>query len=204
MDTKYRETLPNLIRDLPSGTFSDDECASMITAISKKARKSKKTKVGKNGLHAGEEVDITRWWIGRDMSFATSDSPGAREDAVKTALLEQRARETQLQIILVLETLALEASATEPAADPTSLKDLKKRDEDSQRKPKKPRKLQDLDTLLDLLADRLCIWQDMSIDQAKSSSADKRPSSEHGAKVPIEAARNDCLRQFCVDVVLPL
>lgn len=204
MDTKYRETLPNLVRDLPFGTISDDEGASMIAAIAKKTHRIKKTKIGRNGLHAGEEVHVTRWWIGRDISSIACDTLDAREDATNATLVEQRARETQLQIILILETLALEASAPESSIGRAAQEDPPDGAENSQKKSKKPKKLQDLDTVLDLLADRLCIWQSMSTDESKTSSADKGPSSEHDIRMPTSAVRNDHLRQFCVDVVLPL
>lgn len=203
MDTKYRETLPNLIKDLPFGSLSDDEGASMIAAIGEKARKSRKTRVGKNGLYAGEDLNATRWWLGRDMIHVDCESANAREDAIRTTLLEQRARETQLQIVLVLETLALGASAIDstfsiaPADLPEAKLDLDK-------KPKKRKRPQDLITLVEILADRLCIWQSMNIDEAKTSSNEKESFLQRGAKMTLGVAGNDHLRQFCVDVVLPL
>ena len=204
IDAKYRETLPDLVKGFPFETLSDNECASLVTAIGKKTRKSKKTKAGKNGLYADEEMSIARWWTGKDMSYVVCDSSDAREDAIKRALLELRARETQLQIILILETLALEASVT-MSSGPDSLQEaLPIQGGVSQKRPKKPKKPQDLDTLLDLLADRLCIWQSMAMDEAKSSKVESKTSSEHENKRPNGVAQNGHLRQFCVDVVLPL
>lgn len=204
MDTKYRETLPSLIKDLPFATFSGDEGASIVAAIGKRPRKYKKSKVGKNGLYAGEEVSIVRWWLGTDKSSIASESADLREDAIKTILLEQRVRETQLQVILILEILALEANATDSPAHHAPLGAPLEEGEDPQRKPKKPKRPQDLDTLLDLLVDRLCIWQSMSTLETKRTNAIDTPSSEDGPKSQSRIARNDHLRQFCVDVVLPL
>ena len=206
MDRKHREVLPNVVKDLPIGILSDGEGALGVATITKKTRKSKRSKIGKDGLYAGEELDIARWWIAKDMSSLACDSPDARADAVKATMLEQRARETQLQIILVLETLALEASADSlarhnPADDPLERGEILQKTQTKLKKPKKP---QDMNTLLDLLADRLCIWQSMSIDEAKTSGADKKSVSGPGAKMTTGATPNDHLRQFCVDVVLPL
>jgi len=203
MDIKYHETLPNLVKDLPFGSLSDDEGASMIAAIGEKARKSKRTRVGKNGLYAGEDLKATRWWLGRDMSHMGRDSTDTREDAIRTTLLGQKARETQLQIILAFETLALEASAIDSTFS-SAPADLPDAEVDSEKKPKKRKKPQDLTTLVEILADRLCIWQSMSIDAAKMSSNENKSDTQREAKMTIGVAGNDYLRQFCVDVVLPL
>ena len=201
MDTKYRETLPSLVKDLPFTAISGDECASMAVAVGKKSRKSKKSTVGKNGLYAGEEHNITRWWLSSDKSSIACETADLREGAIRKMLLEQRIRETQLQVILILETLALEASAAEttPTRVPLTVGGA-----DSHEKPKKPKKPQDLETLLDLLVDRLCIWQSMDTLEARQTKTNESQSSEGGVKSTSRAARNDDLRQFCVDVVMPL
>lgn len=202
MDAKYREALPKLVGDLPFGSFSDDEGAMVISAIGKKARKCKKTKVGKNGMYSGEDIKVVRWWFGRDPS--TSDSADARDTILKAALLEQRARETQMQIILALETLALEASATSSPALRSAPPDTPNRELDLQKKPKKPKKPQDLITLIEILVDRLCIWQSMNVEETKTSNNETEPDTQHRVNMNVRKSGNDHLRQFCVDVVLPL
>ena len=204
MDRKYRETLPTVIRDLPFGILSDDESVATVAAREKKARKRKKTKIGRNGLYDGEEVDITRWWTGRQLSHHACDSTDARDNIMKATLLNQRARETQLQVILVLETLALEACATGPNPKPVSTEEFQEKDGASQNNSKKPKKPQDLSTQLDLLADRLCIWQSMSVDHMKPSSGDDKTSHEREVIPPTGVVQNEHLRGFCVDIVLPL
>lgn len=204
MDTKYRETLPRLVKDLPFGTLSEGEDETLIATISKKIRKSKKTTVGKNGLYPGEELNIARWWLRRDASSMLCDTAESREEATRKALLEQRAKETQMQIILVLETLALEASAPALSAEQGPPQELAQKNEGSQKKSKKPKKQQDLITLLDLLADRLSIWQSMSIDEASTTSKEKLSAHQAEVKVADTATGSDQLRQFCVDVLLPL
>lgn len=110
-----------------------------------------------------------------------------------------------MQIILSLEALALESLATTQPAGNLPPTDFVEGDDGSRKKKeKKPKKPQDLSMLLDLLVDRLCIWQSMSVDEMKTSNGEDRPVSRHQAQVTANAAGRDHLRQFCVDVVLPL
>ena len=206
MDTKYRETLPDLIKGFPFDTLSDEECTVVVDTVSKKVRRSKRSNVGKNGLYPGEEANIARWWLSRDLSFVACDSADAREEATKLAILQQRNRETQMQIVLSLETLALESAAAIPAVEKLSPRKARDGEDDSQNKKtkKKAKKTQDLGMLLDLLVDRLCIWQSMSMDVTKTSNGEDNPTAQHGAKATAKGSDNDHLRQFCVDVVLPL
>lgn len=203
MDAKYRETLPSMVKDLPFGPLSEDESVSITNALVKKTRKSKKTKIGKNGLYPGEEASITRWWLSRDAPAPACDSADVRENATRLALLEQRARETQLQAILALEVLALEASTTGPSIEQNTTGTVPEGVGESQQKRKKAKKPQDLVVLLDLLVDRLTIWQSMNMDEDKTSKRGDTPSSPHPMKVD-KPSNSDHLQQFCVDVVLPL
>ena len=205
MDIKYRETLPELIKAFPFEPPSDEECTSVIDTISKKSRRSKKPSVGRNGLYPGEEASIARWWLGRDISSVACDSIDAKQEATNAAVLEQRARETEMQIVLSLETLALELTVASHAVEKTPLMNTVEGADDSQNKMKKrAKKPQDLSVLLDLLIDRLCIWQSMSVDDMKTLNGEDRPTFQHETKATVKAAGSDHLRQFCVDVVLPL
>ena len=204
MDIKYRETIPSMVKDLPFGPLSEDESASITNTLVKKIRKSKKTKVEKNGLYPGEEASITRWWLSRDAPAIACDSADARANATRLALLEQRARETQLQTILALEVLALEAATRGSPVEQSTMGTLSESVGESQQKKKKTKKPQDLVMLLDLLVDRLTIWQSMNMDEDKSSKRGNTPSSQHPVKSVDKASNSDHLQQFCVDVVLPL
>ena len=204
MDAKYRETIPNMVKDLPFGPMSENESASITDALVKKIRKSKKTKIGKNGLYPGEEVSITRWWLSRDPPAAACDSADARDNATRLALLEQRARETQLQVILALEVLALEASTIGPSVENNKMRTVTEGVGESQGKRKKAKKPQDLIMLLDLLVDRLTIWQSMNMDEDKTSKKGETTSSQHPVISIDKTSNSDHLQQFCVDVVLPL
>ena len=204
MDKKYRETLPNIVQEFPFSILSDVESISVIETVKKKSRKSKKDKVGKDGLYAGEDVSIAKWWLGRDFTGGACDTEEARKDSLKTTILEQRAREAQMQIIVVLETLALEASATVSGIKLAAGEGPGEEQGEGVTKKKKPKKPQDLHMLLDLLADRLCIWQSMNSDVEKPSGNESRPLSEFEKKAEAAASSDDHLRQFCIDVVLPL
>lgn len=204
LDRKYRETLPGIVKDLPFSLLSEDETAAALAKTVKKAQRSKKHNIGKNGLLSGEELNIARWWLSRDVIDVTCDTDGAREDIVRMTLLEQKFRETQLQVILVLETLALEASVSIMSPQEHSsieVDDL--RSKDLERNPNKHRKPLELNTLLDLLADRLFIWQSMESEGNKiineTESASQRTEGQDSDKLKL-----DHLRQFGVDVILPL
>ena len=206
MDIKYRETLPELIKAFPFEPPSDEECTSLIDTVCKNSRRSKKASFGRNGLYPGEEASIARWWLGRDMSSVACDSTDAKQEATNSAVLEQSARETQMQIVLSLETLALESAVASHAVEKPPLMNTIEGEDDSQRKKikKKVKKPQDLSMLLDLLVDRLCIWQSMRVDDTKTSNGENRSKSQNETKATDKAVGSDHLRQFCVDVVLPL
>lgn len=199
MDKKYKETLPNIVKELPIGVFSDDE--NITATFRKKTRKKKSSKIGKDGLYPEEEVSVIRWWLDRRNSVDGDDSSENREERVRIRMAEQRARETQLQIILLLETLALEASNLEKASE-NDLMVVEGRH--SSCKKQKGKKLYDLNVLLDLQIDRLCIWQSMSIGEASPSTHEGNTDSQATLRVSYEGRRCDVLRDFCVDVVLPL
>ncbi|CAL5871032.1 uncharacterized protein PFLUO_LOCUS5274 [Penicillium psychrofluorescens] len=188
MDLKYRETLPSVVRDAMLA-LSDGE-----DAASAKKRKSKKRKLGKNSLYPEEESLVPKWWKDRNM-HETSAQETSREVESKKHISDLRLRETQLQILLILETMALESSSTEKSnADSEKEKETPKKT-----KTKKP---QDLSVLLELHLDRLCIWHAVSseesnaADSAKTSSFNSTPFS--GKKV-----ESDAVRDFCTEVIIP-
>lgn len=190
-----------MVEELPVGVFSEDEFEAISTTFRKKQRKTKVMKIGKDGLYPEEEVSVAKWWLSRSMSLATEDSPEGRKDAVRNALSEQRAREIQLQIILVLEILALEASKQETRGQglPAAMEEKHPFLEKKQKK----KKMLDLDVLLELLIDRLCIWQSMTVEEV-SSIKERKPTSQAALREPNQSPNPDVLHNFCVDVILPL
>lgn len=202
MDKKYRETVPTMVKDLPLGVFSGDENDSIFTSFRKKPRKTNTLKPGKDGLYPEEEVSVVRWWLSRSNSMDSDDSFANREESVRIRLLEQKARETQLQIILVLETLALEASNLERNGEDVPAI-VREKNCPSKQKPK-TKKLQDLNVLLNLLVDRLCIWQSMNMEEGSSSTNGDKFGAHTTGRIPNQVPNVDVLRNFCVDVILPL
>lgn len=200
MDKKYREALPNIVKELPISVLTEDEIPAIISTQGKKQRKTKRGKIGKDGLYPDEEANITRWWLSRNKPIMANESSDGKEEAVRMILMEQRARETQLQIILVLETLALEAAAPKTGDNQGTPRDNAREQESSQVKKSTSKKPQNLNTLLDLLVDRLCIWQSMNTDEGKVHQPAEPPATQQGGKASDKAH----LRDFCVDVVLPL
>ena len=204
MDKKYKEGLPSVVNALPAGSVSEDDAGAVIASLQRKCQKLKKDKIGKDGLYYGEEANIARWWLNRHGMNPETDCGRIGEDTLKVLLLEQRARETQLQIILILEILALEASNSNPSNLSATLDVSGDGEVDPQSKKKKrPKKPQDLNTLLELLVDRLSIWQSMRIEECKESGIDSNSSTLQGLEA-VGTIDADLLKGFCMDVVLPL
>ncbi|GIC92038.1 uncharacterized protein Aud_008494 [Aspergillus udagawae] len=185
MDLKYRETLPSTIRDVLLSTSDDD---------ARKKRKSRKRKLGKNGLYPEEEGFIRKWW--RDRALADNGVPAesSRDAELKKHIADLRLRETQLQILLILETLALELSG--PGETSKTHDYSEKPSEDTRTKSK--RKPQDLDVLLELHLDRLCIWHAVSTDDTVLAESAKSFDSQTGKKI-----ESDAVRDFCTEVIVP-
>lgn len=201
LDKKYRETLPTLVTEFPASSLSDGERVEVAAQYQKDIRKSKKQKIGKNGLYPQEKVDILRWWLNQLESLPACDSAEFRAEAVKATLLEQRAREIYLQIILILEVLALESILPVPSIEKT----LDEGDGDQHAQKKRAmKKPQDLCTLLDLSVDKLCIWQSMAVEENKSSEYSRETGATEGESLRIKKPDTNHLRDFCVDVILPL
>ena len=204
-----------MIQALPVANFSDDEnnADSQIT----NKRKYKKKRIGKDGLYPGEHEYITQWWRARDLDSHNASSNENRDNEAKRCTVDLRTRETQLQLILILEVIALEASLAEAANHHESHEQGSQgRDlEGSHTKKRRPKKRQDLNLLLELLIDRLSIWQSVSVPAAKprpSKSSDTSTNRQHvqngqsgmvgiGSSTPGDDER---LREFCAEVIAPL
>ena len=197
MDKKYKDALPGILSALPAGTVSEDDIVTVVASLEKKGRKAKKDKVGKDGLYPGEQANIARWWMSRHDASPELSSPNTGQEEINSALLEQRARETQIQIILILETMALESTVPQPSSSVDHVNETVDNRSHTQTKKRKTERPLDLATLLDILVDRLSIWHSMRNEDGKPLADDS-----HSEVRAIENA--DHLKSFCVDVVLPL
>ncbi|KAJ5677861.1 DNA replication regulator Sld3 [Penicillium maclennaniae] len=188
MDLKYRDTLPTSVRDALL-TPSDGEMT--------KKRKSKKQKLGKNGLYPEEDGFVRKWW--KDRSMESSAPENSRETDSKKHISDLRLRETQLQILLILEVMALETTLKQD-----NQKLSEKVPEEEQVSPTKPRakKPQDLNVLLELHLDRLCIWHAVSLEESTAADSAKA-SSFTDSHMSGKKVESDAVRDFCTEVVVP-
>ncbi|KAH7130701.1 DNA replication regulator SLD3-domain-containing protein [Dendryphion nanum] len=198
-DKKYREKLPEIVKSMPHGMFSDDEPAENAA----KPRKSKKKmKLSRDGMYPQEEELVKKWWMSE---LRNSEVFGEEtiEQRLKRRIGDLRVRETLAQMILMLEIIALEALSTYKEPVNETLEPTNETQAESQNKPKKrKRKLDDVKLQLDLLLDKLCIWQ--SVDQEGILDFDVKISKDGGSNdVSGKGENSDRLQSFCVEVIIP-
>ncbi|KAK4173016.1 DNA replication regulator SLD3-domain-containing protein [Triangularia setosa] len=199
VDKKYRETVPAIIEKMKTRLEDSDNAHSKH-----KKRKVKKPKMGKDGLYPSEVNHVKRWW--------TSHLPiavGSEEEEKTVSPTEARyhvsclrRRETQLQMILIMEILALEPliRPKDPVGDyllPGESRAPSR--EASQELTVKKRNKHNLPVLLDVHADRLCIWQSVTLDEVKALAESQAPKDG----VRPERVDSDPLKDFCVEIILP-
>ncbi|KAL2158520.1 hypothetical protein VTH06DRAFT_4287 [Thermothelomyces fergusii] len=214
IDKKYRETIPEIVAKIKAAVQEPEAGASKP-----KKKKNKKPKLGKDGLYPGEIDHIRRWWsshqpVSRVDGGAGADAGemdgGDEHDEGLTATEQKyhisclRRRETQLQMILILEILALEPVALAKGAEcqlPGTESQIAPQDGGQEPSAKKRNK-HNLPVLLDVHADRLCIWQSTTLDEVKAVAESQVPS-EGQQEVQGDRANSDPLRDFCVDIIMP-
>lgn len=211
-DKKYREAVPQVIRSLPPGNLSNDEDNTGFLGANK--RKSKKKRLGKDGLYPREDVYIRQWWRCRELDSHNAGPSDDRDEEAKRLIVELRTKETQMQLVLVLEVMALEASFEEAIDhDPWCERTAQARDDEKSQAKKRRRKTrQDLNLVLELLIDRLTIWQSVSLPEeisrpsTSTSMNHTRNQVRMGDKSLPSATHddNERLRDFCVEVIVPL
>ncbi|KAL4905894.1 hypothetical protein BDW74DRAFT_167550 [Aspergillus multicolor] len=185
MDLKFRETLPATLHDIVLST-SDDEAAP-------KKRKSKKKTLGRNGLYPEEPDFVRKWWKNRAMTEPGGSGETSRDAEIKKHVSDLRLRETQLQILLILETIALETVAADEAK-----KTSQGETADATAPKSKTKKPQDLNVMLELHLDRLCIWHAVSFDDAPVSESQASAGNQQSSK-----GGSDAMRDFCTEVIVP-
>ncbi|KAK6356380.1 hypothetical protein TWF718_000741 [Orbilia javanica] len=112
---------------------------------------------------------------------------------------ELRSRETELQVIVILEVLAIKANLSEEkmikyeklkkAAD-RRRKRKENAEKGDEKERKKRKKKMGLLILLDLLVDRLCIWHSIGTGEEPKSSQPKPKDAK------------DRLKHFCIEIVM--
>ncbi|KAM0670711.1 hypothetical protein ACQRIT_006742 [Beauveria bassiana] len=199
VDKKYRETAPDIISQIAAPVDSSDEARS-------KKRKPKKMKLGKNGLYPDEDDRIRKWWNANKPEL-DEEQPTYTAMQIKSHLSLLRTRETQLQMILILEILALEPlKAADDAAD-TSLPLLPGASASQARRspavaPAKKRNKHNLPVLIDVHADRLTIWQSTATDEQQL--AEESQVNRHSLSGSlVQKSSSEPLKDFCTDVIVP-
>ncbi|KAM7209306.1 DNA replication regulator SLD3 domain containing protein [Naviculisporaceae sp. PSN 640] len=200
IDKKYRETIPTILSSMKT-RLEDSEDGE----AKPKKRRAKKPKLGKDGLYPSEDDDIRRWWTANKPCSNDEDVESTTSVEAKYLISCLRRRETQLQMILILEILALEplcrpADANEDSQLP-GMESQPAAPRVSPDPATKKRKKNDLPCLLDIHADRLCIWQSTTLDHVKSLTESQHSATGQDAQA--ERASSDPLKDFCVDVIIP-
>ncbi|KAI5788155.1 DNA replication regulator SLD3-domain-containing protein [Pyronema domesticum] len=144
----------------------------------------------KTVFRTDEESFIQRW---RAAVFEDR-FVGENDTELKGKLEELKNRETELQIILLLEILALNKEHPPSAPEETKEKGKDGKEKKSKKKSKKAAKnaMPDPDILLDLLVDRLCIWHSIGADLSTGKDEFKESS----------APEKDHLRHFSIEVIM--
>ncbi|UKZ77452.1 hypothetical protein TrVFT333_005173 [Trichoderma virens FT-333] len=199
IDKKYRETIPEIITKLKDRVESSDEGR-------KRKRKPKRMKLGKSGLYPLEDESVMRWWAANKPE--PNDEAAIVSSQVKSHVSILRTRETKLQMILIMEILALEplkaAGESGEASLPTLPGAADSGDllENALHPQPKKRNKHNLPVLLDVHADRLTIWQSTASDE--QLLLEDAPSLQTPLDGGLEKkASSEPLRDFCVDVIMP-
>ncbi|KAK7511441.1 DNA replication regulator SLD3-domain-containing protein [Phyllosticta citriasiana] len=209
VDKKYREKIPDIVKEMPLPGFSDGEDAAAPAQRPEKKKKkksrSKKLKPNKEGMYPGEDEYVKQWWIRHIPSSPGSHPEETPQDMFKRKAGDLRIRESMAQVILVLEILALEASPGFQAADQDETQQETHIESQQPERKKRKKKLQDLHVLLDLLLDKLCIWQSVEQDEMLVKISKSGQGGTAAADTPnsTKAGTSDKLRSFCVEVIIP-
>jgi len=204
LDKKYKDAIPGVIRSFTSsGAASDNN-------KTPRRRKSRKFKAGKDGLFPDEVSSIKQWWSEDTSGSSLPPTAETLDAAIRTRIAALRVREYLLQLLLILEILAIEASIAK--AERKLPKDSTPAESQSDQlvptiavepalNTKKPR---DLQPLVETIIDRLAIWQSVnSIEDVPSGDGKDIAQGMKSSEVESGTKRDD-LREFCTEIVIPL
>ncbi|KPM44666.1 hypothetical protein AK830_g1884 [Neonectria ditissima] len=195
VDKKYRETIPGILTKMKTIAESSDEGR-------RKKRRIKRMKLGKDGLYPHEEDYILKWWMANKPEWKEDESNVAGQQ-LKSMTSMLRTRETQLQMILILEILALTPLSVVEDTEDSQLPPLPGTVESQGgMAPPKKRNKHNLPVLVDVHADRLTIWQSTASDE-QILLEDSQVTHQSGDGHLQQKSSSEPLKDFCVDVVLP-
>lgn len=195
LEKKYKEALPAIVSMVDIGQSGGDAAP--------KKRCVRKMKLGRNGLYNEEQDLVRRWWENCEDDNRASVPGQSLAETMRVRMTQLRTRETQLQIIVILEALAI-SSQLRPtsAADVITLPGSKSAGHSPTRK--NPRKKVDFAAIAEIHADRLCIWQSIAADVDESHANKDDADQSSSSFSAIQSNRADALREFCAEVIVPL
>ena len=193
MDKKYRSKLRETLKSLGEAGLNSNSAGSNVHRPNNAKISKRVLKPGRDGTYPIEHDFIAKWWDTGDPSHFSS----VGDENLNCKLAQLRSRESLLQIILILEVMAIE-SALVPPTSTTSHPETQETQASSIVVRKKPKRPQDLALSLDLLLDRLCIWQsvELPVHQFTGSPTETLEGNT--------ASGSDGLREFCLEVIIPL
>ncbi|KAK5946496.1 hypothetical protein PMZ80_000639 [Knufia obscura] len=197
MDLKYKESLKDVISSIVKEPTATEGGTTM-------KKPSKKTKLGKDGLWPTEPDFVRFWWYHRDSKTTMHSEDHASE--LQSAITAQRMREAQMQMILILEVLAIEAKQNEkkdasqqPVPESADIKaESIEQEAPLDVKPEKRIKKRHLEAELETLADRLCIWHSVGLEVNNPPNGDSKGNNEGDD----QHDSRDRLRNFCTDILI--
>lgn len=205
IDKKFRDGVPECISLIDIQDHSAEE-AKEATSRPKKRKIMKKMKPGKSGLYSTEDALIRRWWSSHD-DEAESGAPGtSKDETTKGRISNLRIRETQLQMIVILEVLALKPLATGSGDVGDGLPSALPMGDEVEGKQKNPKskKSDQLTVLIDVHIDRLCIWQSIQLESTKAPGESQTAPRGLGSSADSIGNGDNVLRDFCIEVIGPL
>lgn len=195
IDKKYRETIPGIISRSMDIVESSDE-------KSKRKRKARKMKLGKDRLYPLEDGRIQMWWNTNKPELRDSENKGS-DQQIKSHVSLLRLRETQLQMILILEIIALESlQSSKRDTSEDVLPGLPVGTASQEQAAPKKRSKHNLPVLVDVHADRLAIWQSTASEEQILLEDSQALHQVEGESQ--QTASDEPLKDFCVDVIIPL
>jgi DNA replication regulator SLD3 len=204
IDKKYKDGVLGCVSMIDIHDNSADE-ANQAAGKSKKRKRSKKMKPGKNGLYPLEDTLIRKWWASYDDEVDSGIPGTSKDDMIRNRISELKIRETQLQMIVMLEVLALHplASASDDLDDGLPAELPASQIADGKEKVARHKKPDHLSMLIDVHVDRLCIWQSIALEAVKTplnneTNQDESLGSSSSTHV------DSILRDFCIDIIVPL
>lgn len=192
VDKKYRDNIPEFIKELPILDTPDER------SERKKKRKWKPNR-DKSGFFVSEKDCLEQWWRGGDDIGATLGSAEKLDTAIRRRTQRIRSRETFLQVVLIFETLALEATlakSTDASTTAPESQNVDSQAEESQAaaggKKSRKKKVLDISELLDTLLDRLSMWFLIESSPVKTTGKDEGDEES-----------SDELKSFACEVIIP-